>query len=368
MNPNKEDGGDRPRNSSSRLFHPLTAARLAPAVKWLSGSLLILGLVAASPLSAQEYFIHVNGDSVVCDVKGLSHGKLEFEIDGASSSKIEYDKVSTIGSLDYWDIELEDQRRLLGSLLAGPEPGTVRVAQASDTVQVVIAAIVQMRTIDKQFWSRFDGFLEFGFSFAKANSATNYSLATQIDYRATDWLISFALDSRLQTQDNAETNKRNQTSLEVNRLLTRTWYVGAFTQLEQNQQLDLDLRMLLGGVGGRDILQSNRVEWRAYGGLLGNREEYVGAEPATSAEGLLGTSFRFFTFGNFENDLSSSLIVYPSLTDSGRVRLSFDANYRQDLFGDLYLSFSFYDEFDSKPPTGGNKNDFGTTLALGWDI
>ena len=286
----------------------------------------------------------------------------------ASSAKIEYDKVSTIGSMDYWDIELEDQRRLLGSLLAGPEPGTVRVAQATDTVQVVLAEIVQMRTIDKQFWSRFDGFLEFGFSFAKANSATNYTLATQIDYRATDWLISFALDSRLQTQDNAETAKRNTTSLDIRRLLPKTWFVGVFAQAEQNQQLDLDLRLVTGAAGGRDILQSNRVEWRAFAGLLGNREEYVGAEPSKSGEGLVGTSFRWFTFGNFENSLTSNLSVYPSITESGRVRVSFDTNYRQDLFGDLYLSFSFYDEFDSKPPTGGEKNDFGTTLALGWDI
>lgn len=72
----------------------------APAVKAFSGLLLILSLVAAHSLSAQEYFIHVNGDSVVCDVKGLSYGKLEFEIDGASSSKIEYDKASTIGTFD----------------------------------------------------------------------------------------------------------------------------------------------------------------------------------------------------------------------------------------------------------------------------
>ena len=88
---------------------------------------------------------------------------------------------------------------MLGSLLAGPEPATVRVAQATDTVQVVLADIVQMKSIEKKFWSRFDGFLEFGFSFARANSATNYTLAIQIDYRATDWVFGCALDSRLQT-------------------------------------------------------------------------------------------------------------------------------------------------------------------------
>ncbi len=341
---------------------------VAPAVKCIGMALLILGSFVVSPLSAQEYFIHVNGDSVVCDVKGLSYGKLEFEIDGANSAMIEYDKVSTIGSVDFWDIELEGQRRLLGSVLAGPEPGTVLVAQASDTVQVVLAEIVQMRSIDATFWSRFEGFVELGFSFAKANKATNYSLVAQIDYRATDWLIGYKLDSRLQSQDDAETTKRNQTSLEVNRLLPKTWSVGVFGQAEQNQQLSLDLRVLAGAVSGRDILQTNRVEWRAFAGLLGNREDYVGADPAESAEGLVGTSFRWFTFGNFENSLTSNLSVYPSLTESGRVRLSMDANYRQDLFGDLYLSFSFYDEFDSQPPTGGEENDFGTTLALGWDI
>lgn len=342
--------------------------RLAPAVTWFSGTLLFLSIVAAESLSAQEYFIHVNGDSVVCDVKGLSYGKLEFEIDGASSSTIEYDKVSTVNSGDYWDIELDNRNRLLGSVLAGPEPGTVLIAQPSDTVQVALASIVQMRSIDRTFWSRFDGFVELGFGFQKANSATNYSLVAQVDYRATDWLIAYKLDSRFQSQDNAESTRRNQTSLEVSRLLPRTWYVAVFGQAEQNQQLDLDLRLLAGAASGRDILQTNRVEWRGFAGLVGNREEYVGADPTKSAEGLLGTSFRWFTFGDFENSLTSNLSVFPSLTESRRVRLSFDASYRQDLFGDLYLSFSFYDEFDSRPPTGGNKNDLGTTLAVGWDI
>ncbi len=106
--------------------------------------------------------------------------------------------------------------------------------------------------------------------------------------------------------------------------------------------------------------------------LAGRRPEQPrrihGARVPNSAEGLLGTRFSWFTFGNFENDLTSSLLVYPSLTESGRVRVDFDISYRQDLFGDLYLRFSFYDQYDSEPPPGANDNDYGTNLAVGWDI
>ena len=125
--------------------------------------------------------------------------------------------------------------------------------------------------------------------------------------------------------------------------------------------------VLLGAVGGRDILQTNSVEWRWVAGILGNREEYTGLEPNSSLEALLGTYFNFFTFGDWENDLSSSLLVYPSLTESGRIRADFDISYRQDLFSDFYVRFSFYDQYDSSPPEGASNNDFGTTIAVGWD-
>ena len=69
----------------------------------------------------------------------------------------------------------------------------------------------------------------------------------------------------------------------------------------------------------------------------------------------------------FENDIAASLLVYPSLTESGRVRADFDISYRQDLFSDFYVRFSFYDQYDSRPPEGASDNDFGTTIAVGWD-
>jgi len=329
---------------------------------------VLVGLAAAGTAQAQEFLIHTNGDSINAEIKSFNRGKLSYEIPGSSSASLEFDKVATIGSPEDWDIELTGQIQLFGSILPGRESGTIRVVTVSDTADVAISDIVKMTNVNRSLWSRFDGYLELGFNYAKANSATNLNFATSIDYRAPKWIFGFTLDSRLQDQDDAERFTRNQGTLFGNYLLPKTWYVGAFTQLEQNQQLDLDLRFLLGAIGGRDFIQSNRVEWNWLVGVLSNREEYTGLEGTTSAEALVGTRFSWFTFGNFENDLTSSLYVYPSLTESERIRVDFDISYRQDLFGDLYLRFSFYDQYDSQPPPGVADNDFGTSIAVGWDI
>jgi putative salt-induced outer membrane protein YdiY len=341
--------------------------RRAPSAR---AAALFIGFLAvlAGPLEAQEYLIHVDGDSINAEIKEFKRGKLSFEIPGASTATLEFDKVNTISSPEQWDFELTGQRRAFGSVLPGERPGWVRIATVTDTMSLPFSEIVQMTNVEQGLWSRFDGYLELGFSYAKANNATNLTFATQIDYRAPRWLLSLGLDSRFQDQDDADSYRRNLGTFSASYLLPKTWYVGAFTQLEQNEQLDLDLRFLLGGVAGRDFVQSNRVEWNWLVGALSNREDYVGVEPTTTAEALLGTRFSWFTFGDFENDLSSSLYVYPSLSESGRVRVDFNVSYRQDLFGDLYMRVSFYDQYDSEPPAGAEENDLGTTLAVGWDL
>ncbi|MCL7965821.1 MAG: DUF481 domain-containing protein [marine benthic group bacterium] len=340
--------------------------------RWFAGAFALAGLLLAVPggvgsLSAQEFIIHANGDSINGDVKGFQRGKLEFEIPGGSSTFIEFDDIATIGSSDYWDIEFDDQTRTFGRLAPGSEPGMVRIVTAEGAWEVPLRRIVTLTNLKTSFWSKWDGFLEFGFSFAKANNVTNYTLGARADYRGEHWAGALSLDSRLNSQDDVETTSRNQLALSAFRLFPHTWYAGLFGQAEQNQELDLDLRLLIGVGGGRDIIQSNRVEWRWLAGLLLNRERYTGLDTSSSAEGLLGTYFNFFTFGDWENDIASSLLVYPSLTESGRVRIDFDISYRQDLFSDFYFRLSFYDQYDSRPPEGASKNDFGTTIAVGWD-
>ena len=77
-------------------------------------------LVVASPVKAQEFLIHANGDSINAEIKGFSRGKLSYEIPGSSSASLEFQNVATIGSPEDWDIELTEQRALFGSIAWPP--------------------------------------------------------------------------------------------------------------------------------------------------------------------------------------------------------------------------------------------------------
>ena len=162
----------------------------------------------------------------------------------------------------------------------------------------------------------------------------------------TNGLQPLHLDSRLQDQDDAEGFRRNQGTIELYRLLPGNWGVGVFAQLEQNEQLDLDLRLLLGVVGGRNFLKTNRVDWQWAPRTAEQSGRVHGASRQTRRrKHCFQPRFHWFTYGDLENDLETSLLVYPSLTESGRVRIDFDVSYRQDLFGDLYFRLSFYNQF-----------------------
>lgn len=66
--------------------------------------------------------------------------------------------------------------------------------------------------------------------------------------------------------------------------------------------------------------------------------------------------------------MTTNFFLYPSMTDGGRYRIDFSTNLYLDLWGDLYLRFTFYDNFDSRPPSDTPRNDFGATTSVGWSF
>jgi hypothetical protein len=64
----------------------------------------------------------------------------------------------------------------------------------------------------------------------------------------------------------------------------------------------------------------------------------------------------------------NTLCVYPSMTNHGRVRSTFDSSLYLDLVGDLYFRLGLYHNYDSRPPTDTPKIDYGVTTSIGWSF
>ena len=104
------------------------------------------------------------------------------------------------------------------------------------------------------------------------------------------------------------------------------------------------------------------------GGLVGTAETLEGDVSAEkNIEGLLRVDYSRYIFDNPKFDLSVILSAYPSITDAGRTRAQFDVDLRWELFKDLFWNVTYFNKFDSDPPSGTEStDDYGIVTSIGW--
>ncbi len=343
--------------------------------RWLVIRRLILGAITAvgvsyAPLQGQKTDVVQlnNGDLITGEIKELERGRLRYKTDALSTVYIEWVNVRSITTDKTLEIELASGRLLFGSLMPSDQSRKIRVVGPSQTEDVALLDVVALRTLGSSFWSRLDGFLEFGLTVVKANDARTLNFTTDISYVAKKLELRLHGTSYYQDQEEAEATSRNEASLESQFTVANHWVLGTWVRAEQNEELNLDLRATLIGVGGRVFVQTDRFAWLGVAGVAGNRERFAGLETATNVELVFGTDVEFFVFGDHDTDLSATFLALPSLTDTGRVRLDFDLRVSRDLFLDFYVALSAYDIYDSRPRADNAKSDYGFSFSFGYEF
>ncbi len=118
------------------------------------------------------------------------------------------------------------------------------------------------------------------------------------------------------------------------------------------------------------MVQTNSSQLRLSAGVNLNRENYTGSDTVSvSGEGVVGGDFLAFHFDSPTLDVNTSLYVYPSVTDPGRIRIQFDSRFSYELLKDFTVALTLDDWFDSRPGSEtAQKNDFSVTFSLGWNF
>ena len=330
----------------------------------LTAAIFAVFIGSAGIASAQDIVITTTGERLVGEIKKIEKDVLTLETAYSDADfKIEWDKITSIESSRQFVLETFDGRRVSGSLTV--DPTTKGVVQIGD-IRVQLADVSALQPFERNFWARFDTALDFGYSMTRTNSAKQLSLGMNVSYRDERYVdVAFANVFR-SSQENAPETERWDISNDFRRLLGSRWYVNTAQDFLNSEEQGLDLRTTIGGGGGRYLTRSSSQYLAVGGGLAWTNENYTDPLLATkdSAEAYLGSEL--MTEKLKIADLITRFTYYPSLTISDRYRLTYRFDLDFNLPGDWYLRFGLFDNYDSAPPEGFSKNDYGWSNAFGF--
>jgi hypothetical protein len=339
---------------------------------------LVLFVAPPGELPARDktdVIVMKNGDRITGEIKDLKQGGLEIKPPYATTVVVvDWSEVDRVESAQLFSVTLRDGTRDTGTIRQESttqkptdnfEISSARERHLADQLEVV-----RIEQLEQGFLRSLDASIDFGFTSFKSNEQRQLNLNATVQRLTSKNLARVTLSSYLTRQTEGAPSDRHNADLLYTRFLRRSWYVGGKLGFLQSDQQQLQLRTTAGGLAGRQLIRSNTNQWSVWSGLVLNRERYfesVGTDRFQSnAEAAIASSYSLFHFDSTEWNVQVQ--VFPSLTQAGRYRIDFDTNLYLDLVGDLYLRFSFYNNFDSRPPAAASGNDRGMTTSLGWSF
>ncbi len=307
-------------------------------------------------------------DRITGEVKELRVGKLEYSTDDVGTIFIEWDKVIFLKSKSTFELETEEGDKYFGTVDTDTTENKLLVLNQNRTVPLELPLVIRIARIKDSFWKRLDGSADLGFSYTKASEVGQLILNADVRYRTRRLSSNLAASSTNTFQEDEETTKRNTLKWLTFFFFPDPWATAGLVKLEQNSELGIDLRLLLGGGLARFLIETNFSQLAVLVGLQYNQEWVADGEPIEfNLESLFGAQFQTYRFDEPELEFSTTLNVVPELTPVGRVRAEFEVDLKWEIVRDFFWNLNLYDQFDSGPPTeAAAKNDWGVVLSIGW--
>ena len=332
---------------------------------------VLLALLGAAELSAApkiDTVVLENGDRLTCEIKSLERGRLTMSTDALDTVRVYAGRIQQIVSPRQFEVERADGTLHYGALVT-LQPRRIRVEVAPGTgVDLALDDIVRITPLEASLWQRMNGHIDLGFSFAKADLETRYTLNADAEYRGKRYDGDALLSSQFTSREDAERLARSQLTLAGSLKLGPRWRAIALGQFQQNEELSLDLRSVTGAGIGRYLAQSTHTSFHLFGGVAYTREHFIDDPSESRGEAVVGIDWDWFTVRNDHVDLSTQALSFYGITGASRVRLEVQSAVRFEFLKDFYFSVNGYSSIDSRPPEGRSGSDAGLTLALGWSF
>lgn len=333
--------------------------------------MIISLLVLSSPAIAQrtDIIIMNNYDHYTGEIKKMQFNIVTFKTDDAGTLSIKWDKIRHLISTDIFEVDLVDGRSYYGTLDTTYSQRQIVVKGDNETKYLFKQYVVKIVPIKETFWDIIDGYIKIGFNFTKSTDTGQFTLGGNTKYRTKHGNTELNLNSIISFQNEQQTSKRQDITISYQRFLENKWLAGASIGVEQNTELGIQFRAITNVVGGYGILQSNQDIFYGMLGLSINRENFTEtSEPSTNLEGLLALNYQLFIYDSPKASLSTDIVVYPGLTDWGRVRVNYNITLSWEIIIDLFWELSGYYSSDNKPTNSASSNDYYINTAFKYEF
>jgi hypothetical protein len=308
----------------------------------------------------------VNGNEVTCEVLSLNRGVLKAKTDSLSTVSIRWEDVRRIRSSFVYEIVLSGSSAPLFGALTPDATGNLVLPGHAPIALISVVSLTPART---HIANRFNGEVDFGYSFQKSQSTTQFNFDGDLVYKRKATSLDLDVSSSLVVRDQTDSTRRLQTGLTLYQTLSRANFAETLGQFSYNSELNL-IQRYLGGAGfGHYFVRTNRVMLSGVAGGAFALEHYSGSPQRNEGDALLSVNTQVFKLYTPKLDISSYFRLWPSLTEAGRFRIDANAKVKIEVHKDMFVSFSFFDNYDRKNPTTSLPlNDYGVSVSFGYSF
>src|SRR5271154_3239902 len=334
-----------------------------------------LGIAACTAIQAKtlrgDVVTMKNRDRFTGEVKRLQSGVLYIETDYAANNlAVDWAQVQNVKSTATYLITLSSGVHVTGKLERLPGTGErgedVTILNGAQDIHLPPADVVEIASHKPSFWRQLQGSIDAGTSFTSGNSQITANTDLTATYSTPKWATTAGLSTSFNDQSSGAKTNRNDASLGGQYFLGRNAYVGGLLDFLHSSQQDLDLRTTVGGGYGRYFKRTGTTDFRWLGGVVYTRESFTTTTNSadSNAEGLIGLDYDSYRFK--VGEIHFQAMVFPGLTDYGRVRATTNNSLVIKLTNNFHFTFTFWDNYDSRPPVAAKNNELGLSSAIGW--
>jgi len=315
-----------------------------------------------------------NGDRLTGKIDHLVEGKLHFKSEMAGDVTVSLSDIQTLSSGEAIEVNLKDGTGIRQQVQkSSPGRFTVVGTEAMRSQEFAVADIVSINPPAKPA-PKWVGSISAGYTSTHGNTTTEtISASGSMAKRTEKDRTQLSADYAKGEQEDRDTGEDEtiedwwRAKGKYDYFVSEKFYAYADGRYEKDAVAELDRRVIIGGGGGYQWIESPDMNFSTEVGLASLYEKF---DNQTDSNSELSTQLGY----NFDKKLTKKtslthdLTYYPALDKFSDYFLTSTLGIRTDLSSSFFATFKTIFNYDETPAIGAGKTDVKYFLGLGYSF